>query len=385
MNHLFYDLFIFAGEASGDVHGAHLIKALLKKNPHLKILTIAGPQMRKLPVDCLMQMEEFQTMGFIDVLKNLKKFFRLFFHVRKVLLQTPIAACIFIDYPGFNLRLEKSLRKHGYKGKLIHYISPTIWAWHKSRLTTMKKTLDLVLCILPFEPSLYTQANLSSYYVGHPLIRQIPATFTKTKSNRIGIFPGSRTKEIERNFPYQLQAARRLLQTNKNLSFVISLCNESKRELLNDKMKELLSKKEAKHFTIYSSQDNYAIMPTLCCAMAVSGTITLELALMHVPTCVIYAIKPLDLLIARHILRIRLNHYCLVNILADKRVFPELYGPHLTEDALYNKIYTYLADQAISDNCINDCIAVKEKLGQKDASFEAAEYIMQNVFFTPIV
>ncbi len=340
-----YDLFICAFEDSADIHGKNLILELLKKNPNLKILAIAGPKMRETNIDIFMNMENFQVMGFVDIIYALPKLIKNFFSIRKKILKINPKASIFIDYPDFNLRLEKSLRKKGYKNSLIHYISPTIWAWRKKRADFMAKYLDLLITIFPFEKKYFSHTSLDVEYIGHPLINLANEKKNETiKKELIGIFPGSRLKEIKRNLPLQLKAAKKLLIDNKNLKFVISSTNDVL-------IKEIFENEnlDRKNFQIFSRDQNYSFMKKMKLAMATSGTINLELALLKVPTAVNFAIKPIDLFIARNLLKINLKHYCIVNIILNKRVFPELYGPNLSVNSLYESLSTLLNENSKKD------------------------------------
>lgn len=374
-----YDLFIFTGEASGDLHGEALVKSILKYNPNIKICAVAGPLMRKHNIDCILKMENFQTIGFIDVFFNILKFIKHFFFLRKFILNASIQKCVFIDYPGFSLKLENSLKKHNFKGKIIHYISPTIWAWHKSRINIMKKAIDLVLCILPFEVQCYKNTTLLSKYVGHPLISKL-SNFNYKNINKkniftIGIFPGSRTKEIERNLPIHLNAAKKIALSNPNISFIISISSKEHKEKVFSIFNNIITNDKEK-FSFIDSKDNYSHMKILDLAIATSGTITLELALHEIPSIVTYAIKKLDLIIARNILKINLDHYCIVNIIAKKRMFPELYGPNLSVDSLYDELNNFLTNKELLHDCKKQCEEIKEILGSYCASEEAAKNIL---------
>src|SRR5207237_2337995 len=146
-----------------------LVEQLLALNPFLRIAGITGKHMRKLPIESLFSIDALQVMGFSDVFWKLPYLLKLFFCLRKKLLVLRPKVMVFIDYPGFHLALEKYLRKKRYKGKLIHYISPTVWAWKKGRIHTMAKNIDLLLTIMPFESKCYANTNLAVKFVGHPL------------------------------------------------------------------------------------------------------------------------------------------------------------------------------------------------------------------------
>ena len=168
-----YDLFIFAGEPSGDLHGEHLLENLKKKRPNLKIKGIGGPRMRAVGLECLLPMEEFQVMGFIDVLSSLPKLYRMFKKIRDEILSAKPSAVLFIDYPGFNLRMARSLKKRKSPSKLLQFVCPSVWAWGKGRIPLMEKNLDKLMTLLPFEPELFSHGSLDVEYVGHPLISRI--------------------------------------------------------------------------------------------------------------------------------------------------------------------------------------------------------------------
>ena len=163
------DLFIATGEMSGDLHGAKLIHELLALQPNLQIGAVAGPKMRELPITEFFPMESLRVMGFIDVFLALPKLARQFFAIRNQILKLNPKAVVFIDYPGLHLRLARSLRKKGFKGKLVHFICPTVWAWGKKRIPQMGKTLDLLLTLFPFEKKCFAHTKLPVQYVGHPL------------------------------------------------------------------------------------------------------------------------------------------------------------------------------------------------------------------------
>ncbi len=372
------DLFIFVGEKSADLHGEKILKALKQLSPSLRISGVGGPKMRAVGMDCILPMEEFQVMGFVDVFLALPKLMRQFYFVANQILTLKPKTVLFIDYPGFNLRMAKHLRRKRYQGKLCHYICPSVWAWGKKRIPFMAKHLDLLLTILPFEKHYFANTNLRIEYVGHPLLQRIkehnyrPYPFPKDKKI-IAIFPGSRRKELERNLPLQLQVCTRLMLDHPNLAFALSISDERFLPLI----EEVVRKQGWKDNLQLIPQDRtYELMRAAHAAIAKSGTVTLELALHEVPTVVTYAISPFDLFIARDILKIRLPFYCLVNIIANSEVFSELFGPNFTEKNLYQKI-SLLIEGSQRKICQASCHALKEQLGDRNASTEAAQHILK--------
>lgn len=377
------DLFIFAGEASADLLGAELLKALKEQGADLKMIGVGGPKMRAEGFSCIAQMEEFRVMGFVDVFLALPKLIRQFFSIRKAILKINPKMVLFIDYPGFNLRMSRALRKKGFTGKLCHFVCPSVWAWGKGRIKTMEKTLDLLLTILPFEARYFSNTSLQVKYVGHPLVQRIREHLSSKAlsfpSRRlISIFPGSRKKEILRNFPLYLRVAKRLLSDSPELIFGISLSHPSFAPLL----KELTEKEGLtweKEIVLIPPQETYALMRGSEVAIAKSGTVTLELALHGIPTVVTYAISPLDILIVKWILRIRLPFWCLPNIIQEQEVFPELIGPIFTEENLYKHVNQLLNDPKARESCREKCLAVATSLGEKESLKEATKLVKEFV------
>jgi lipid-A-disaccharide synthase len=373
-------IFIFAGESSADLHGEALLKALFAQNPHLQIEGVGGPKMRAQGLRCILPMEKFQVMGFVDVFLALPRLIRQFYFVAKAIRSANPQAVLFIDYPGFNLRMANHLRKKGYKGKLCHYICPSVWAWGKKRIPSMAKNLDLLLTILPFEKKYFEKTPLTVHFVGHPLVERLSnhpyQTLNLPKGRRIvGLFPGSRTKEIERNLPLQLKVAKRLSKECPDLFFAISISHNRFLPLI----EKILHEEQLDDTTLIPPDRAYDLMQACHIAIAKSGTVNLELALHSIPTIVHYAISSLDLFLATKILRINLPYYCLVNIIENREVFPELYGPKCTEENLVAASLRFLNDPILYTECKERCQQIQNKLGQTKASTEATTLILEAV------
>jgi lipid-A-disaccharide synthase len=373
------DIFVFAGEKSGDLHGEKLLQALKAKNPQLKIAGVGGPKMRSQGMECVLPTEDFQVMGFIDVFLALPKLIRQFYFIAKEIERLKPKAVLTIDYPGFNLRMVKHLRKKGFAGKCIHFICPSVWAWGKKRIPLMAKNLDLLLSILPFEKELFANTPLRVAYVGHPLVHRLKTYIYKTPpfpldKKIIALFPGSRRKEIERNLPLYLDTCREL-QKKSDLRIALSVSEERYRPLI----MTILNQKgwtEGKDIELIPADYSYELMKAAYCAIAKSGTVTLELAMHRVPTVVTYGVSFLDKIIAYDILRIRLRFYCLVNIIANKEVFAELIGPNFTLDNMKAKTEELLTSESRA-KIQRDCDDIIQQLGEKDTAEEAAGEILQ--------
>lgn len=375
------DLFIFAGEASADLHGANILLALQTTHPHLPITGVGGPKMRAAGLVPLLTMEAFAVMGFIDVFLVLPRLIRQFYQVARFILQEKPAVVLFIDYPGFNLRMAKYLRKKHFQGKLYQFISPSVWAWGKKRISLMADNLDHLFSILPFEKELFARTKLPVSYVGHPLVERIQAHTYRplplpTNRKIVALFPGSRQHELKRNFPCQINACKQLQRLHPDLFFALSLSRETFRN-------ELMSYAKKQNFVpdlIVSEEQGYDLMKLSHLAIAKSGTVTLELALHHVPTIVTYGISSWDLFIARDLLRIRLPFYCIVNILSKKLVFPELFGPHLSPEAIFSHAHALLLDSHLYAKTQQDCKELTALLGPLKSSEEVSKLLFSGIF-----
>lgn len=323
------DYFIFAGEASGDLLGYHVMQEILDKHPQAVIQGVFGPKMRSFGFQPIMDTEAFHVMGFIDVIKNMKRLIKAFYYIRNHLLAHPPKHLILIDYPGFNLRLAKSLKKQGFPSPITQYVCPSIWAWKYSRVKHLKCWVDQVGCLFPFETLYLKHAKAQGSYVGHPLakISLLPKISFENKSPLILIFPGSRRGEILRNLSIQIEAA---LAAPSEYSIGISAATPELAHLIEKQLTQL----QQERIFVFPSKENAMLMEQASCALATSGTITLELALYHLPTLVCYKLSWLDYLAAKYIFDINLPFYSIVNFLAQKPIFPEYYGPRLCSKKL---------------------------------------------------
>lgn len=376
-------LFIFAGEPSGDVHGGHLVKALKRLIPHLHVSGVGGPQLRAQGLDTILPMEEFEVMGFTDVLLSLPRLLRQFRLVKRHILEMRPKAVMLVDYPGFNLRLAKALRKEGYKGKIIQYISPTVWAYGKKRIKQMASTLDLLMTIYPFEAACYAATDLQVAYIGNPLQEYVQAHPYETEWQRqvglpagrlLSLFPGSRKGEIDRNLPKLLAAAEMLKEEDPEAIVAISCAHDEtfkqvKLHLENSPLRlNLDTFLIPKRFTYEMMRDSHA-------AIAKSGTVTLELALHKCPTVVIYQLTKLNRFMAKWVLRLNLPFYCIVNILANQGIFPELIEKAFTEDEIWQQLKKLWRPGNAREACQKGCENAQALLDKREASLEGASLI----------
>lgn len=378
-------IFIFSGECSGDLHGSYLIKALKQSHPALIFEGVCGPYMRDLKVSGPLNMEEFEVMGFTDVLLALPKLYKNFYKIRDYILRTTPQGVILIDYPGFNLRLAKALRQYGYQGKIVQYVSPSIWAWGEHRIQAMEKTLDLLMVIYPFESAYFKDTTLKTAYVGNPIQEYIQnyiydeawrhkLGISSTK-NLIALFPGSRPSEIKRNLPILLETAQHLNKSQPDIQFAISCPNETTKDLLKMHLSSATESFQNPLFQI-PKQYTYELMRDSCTAIAKSGTVMLELALHQRPSIAVYQLTALNRLYAKHILKLKLPYYCIVNILTNSPVFPEFMEKKITAQHLSQELQCLHEIGSKRTHCLEGCNRLQQILGRHNASSMAAQAIL---------
>lgn len=335
-------IFILAGEASGDVHAALLMQQLRALSHDCTFCGVGGETMRGIGMDCWIEMERLQLMGFAEIVKALPRIYRQFRLIKQRLLAEPPDAVVLVDYPGFNLRLAKSLRKSGFTAPIYQLISPTVWAWKKGRVATVADSMSHLFTIFPFEAQYYAHTQLPVTYIGHPLIAEVEHAPHPTDWKRqigadnqsvISVFPGSRAGEIKHNLPTQLQAARQWCEAAPHRTCLVSVARESSRSNIETIVQKMMP--EAK---LVNGTDRYSMMQNSDLAIATSGTVTLELALHKVPTTVTYHVSWLNKLIAGLIFRLSLPFYCIVNILKGREIFPEWIRSFPTPDQLESSL-----------------------------------------------
>ena len=370
---------IVAGEASGDNHGAELIHALRRLNPKLRILGAGGARMRAAGQEQLFDLTEHAVVGLVEVLKHypqLRSLFGQLVHLAKT--ERP-EAVIFIDYPGFNLRLAKVLRRVLPQAKLIYYISPQVWAWKSGRAHSMAKMLDLLLVLFSFEKDWFSQREpqFRVEWVGHPIwdrmmaqeVSQLPAS-----GGRIALLPGSREGELRKHLPILVQTARELRAKRRDLRFVW-LAPDSARQRLGLKIIEDAGGGDLQ----IESYVGYQLSHLSRCDLALlaSGTVSLECACMNVPQIVFYKVNPITYFFGRMV--VKTKFVSMVNVLADREVVPEYIQSDLDPSALAQRAASLLGDAAQRNEIRKEMRRVVEKLGKPGASERAARLILDQI------
>ncbi len=351
-------LFLIAGEHSGDLHGSHLLRALQQDHADAFYAGVGGPLMRAERFHSFLPMEEFQLFGFSGILRHLPKVISQFRQVRDHILSHNYDAVIFVDYPGFNLRMARALRKRGYQGKLVQYICPSVWAWGKGRIDRMTETLDLLVSFFPFEAPLFAHTNLPVAFCGHPLTEAIQMRAVPLERPVVALFPGSRKREVQMLLPRQLEAGRLLRAQHPDIILAVSEADP----MLASLIQQAIQNSCLQDVVIYKRERTEELMHCSRAAIAKSGTVTLELALHGVPSVVVYHLDWVNYLIMRYAVRIDLPHYCIVNIIKNERLFPEFVTGSFTAEELFRCLQELYLDGPKRARCLQGCQEVVQSL-----------------------
>ena len=375
------EAFIFAGEPSGDLLGAHLVCALLAEEPSLHFFGVGGMKLQEAGLELLLPMEQFQLFGFTAVLTSFRKIYRQFQTLLAHILKRNPPLCILIDYPGLNLRLAKALRKRGYKGKIAYYISPKVWAWGEGRIKTLRSTLDLLLCIFPFEPPFFAPHNVPARYVGNPLAQSLAlsphdpswrdAAGFRPSSPICSLFPGSRKSEIERILLPQLKTAALLKEAMPELQFGLSIASDNLLPQIRSALSRTSPLLQGSLHLVHTA-DTRHLMRASKAALAKCGTVNLELALLNIPSVVVYRLSTVNALLARYLFRINLPHYSLPNIIAGSTLFPELIHQNFHPRVAAKALLPLLHESRERDLACAGCRHVQQLLHSEFSPSQAA-------------
>jgi lipid-A-disaccharide synthase len=370
-------LHIIAGEISGDTHAAGLLREMLTQKPQIRFTGLGGHQMREVAGPGIEDwVEKAGVVGLWEVIKIYSYFKAKKLAAEQQIMSEQPAAVIFVDYPGFNLRLAKSLRASGYTGKLIYYISPQVWAWKKGRVKTMAKVLDLMICIFPFEKEFYEKSGLPTVFGGHPMVDRVQMLRRewKRETGLVGWFPGSRLNEVKKLFPIMLQAALAIRLQVPSARFAVSAANE----LLAQQMREIAdaaAMPEAKGWIEVGTV--YDLMQRCQVGAVASGTATLEAACFGLPYALVYRVNPLTYWAAKTVVKI--EKIGIVNILAQRDIIRELVQDALNGDALAAEMVSLLTDEHRRVRLEQDLANVVASLGEQGAYRRTAAHVLQAV------
>jgi lipid-A-disaccharide synthase len=371
-------ILIVAGEASGDLHGAALVREIKKLDPTVSVQGIGGKRLAEAGVDILVPSSELAVVGLTEVFSKLSKIYQARRDMRRLLKLTRPDLLILIDFPDFNISLARTA-KH-FNVPVLYYVSPQLWAWRSGRAKKLAARIDKMAVILPFEKEFYrkTGVDIDVEYVGHPLMDAIPSGLDGTTISWelglvkggpvIGLLPGSRTAEIKNILPSMLGAAEILSEHNNNLQFILPLASTITKGLI-DSFIDRTSLK-----IIVSQKDIYSILGVCDLALVASGTATLETALMGVPMVVAYRVSPLSFRIGKMV--VKTPHVSLVNLIAGGEIVPELLQDDVTPQKLAERASAILENDAYRREMIVNLKKVKESIGGRGASEKTARIAM---------
>lgn len=370
-------IYFVAGEASGDTHGAALMSALRDAQPALEFLGRGGPRMRDLAGPAFTDWSESSSvLGLWEVLKDYS-YFRGELHatIADVAAQTPDAV-VLIDYPGFNLRLARALRAALPRLKIIFYISPQVWAWNRRRIPQMARYLDLMLCIFPFEADLYNTSGLRTVFVGHPMLETLAERRTSElrNPNLVGLFPGSRMREITKILPIMFSAARELLSRRPATRFEIAAASPA----LAQEITRLVETSELRDDVVrVSTGQASATMQRAQAGIVASGTATLEAAFFRLPFVLVYRVAWPTYLAARVVVKVK--HLGMPNVLAGREIAPEFIQHQADPQKIADAVMPLMNDAEARNLMIAEFDKVVSALGDTGASKSAAAAVLQEI------
>ena len=354
-------LYVVAGELSGDAHGAELLRALKQLVPAVDIRGVGGPAMAAVAgpgVDDWV--EHAAVMGVWEVLKRYSWFRERSARMVEALAQYRPDVLVLIDYPGFNLRFAAAVRKACPETRIVYYISPKVWAWNKGRIPKMVALLDEMLCLFPFEQPLLENAGLKTTFVGHPLVDEMEAerlADVRRDDSLVGLFPGSREREIARLFPLMVETAKRLKSWRGDLRFEVPAASPK----LVAQLDACLTAAGAAGWIKVTTGGSHALMQRACCAVIASGTATLEAGYYGLPYVLVYRVAPLTYLLAKMLVKIK--RVGLVNILAGEDVVEELIQGAASPEPVTRALKTLLESPAAREAMQARLAATVAKLG----------------------
>ncbi len=370
-------IYFVAGEVSADNHGAALLRSLREFNTGLNFIGRGGPQMRAIAGEQFKDwIGDAAILGLWEVVRKYRYFREQFREALKEIEESKPEAVVLIDYPGFNLRLARALRKQSPQAKIIYYISPQVWAWNRGRIKKMARFLDLMLCIFPFEADLYNKSGLRAVFVGHPMIERLRAQKINIERdpNLLGLFPGSRLREVRKIFPVMLESVRQLQKQTRNMRFEVAAASAE----LARKMTEMLDQRPQDRQVIeIKVGETAAIMQRAFAGIVASGSATLEAAYFQLPFVLIYKVAWPTYLAGRLVVNVK--YLGMPNVLADREVVPEFIQHRAKPSSLIQAVRRLIENAHARERMISEFDTIAGKLGESGASEKAARAIIDEI------
>lgn len=370
-------ILVVAGEASGDTHAAELVAALQALRPDLTFFGMGGTRLAARGVELLYDAREVSVMGITEVLPRLPRILSILQGLSTAAAERRPDCAILVDIPDFNLRLAEKLKALGVP--VAYYVSPMIWAWRRGRVRTIKRLVDRMLCILPFEEDFYREAGVPARYVGSPVVEQVPPLRTpaefrellglKPDAPTLALLPGSRMSEIRRILPAMVGAAKRLAAERPGLQVVVPVAPTIPRE-------EVLSRFEGSGVSPVLVEGRAPeVVGASDTAVVASGTAVLEAGLMQRPLVVVYRVSLITYLVGR--LMLKVAFVSLVNLLAGRRVVPELLQGDMTPERIADEVRRVWVPGPPREEMVQGLAEVRGRLGEVGAAHRAAETVLE--------
>ncbi|PTL82352.1 lipid-A-disaccharide synthase [Vitiosangium sp. GDMCC 1.1324] len=370
-------ILVVAGEASGDSHAADLVAALKARRPDLTFFGMGGSRLAAQGVELLYGAHEVNVMGITEVLPKIPRILQVMGGLARAAAERRPACAILVDIPDFNLRLAARLKKLGIP--VAYYVSPMIWAWRRGRVKTIAKRVDRMLCILPFEEEFYREAGVAARYVGSPVVEQMPspasaAAFRQKlglpmETPTLALLPGSRMSEIRRILPAMVGAAKQLVAERPGLQVVVPVAPTIPRA-------EIVSRFEGSGVQPVLVEGRAPeVVGASDAAIVASGTAALEAGLMQRPFVVVYRVSLITYLVGRMMLKVA--HVALVNLLAGRRVVPELLQGDMTPERIAGEIRRLWVPGTPREEMLQGLEEVRTRLGEAGAATRAAESVLE--------
>ena len=370
---------VIAGEKSGDMHAAKVVREILARDPSVKFFGVGGDELRKAGVEILQDASGMAVLGLWEVLKKFGYFREVFYRILGEALRRKPDAILLVDYPGFNLRFAEAAHKSGLK--VLYYVCPQVWAWHRSRIAKMAKIVDRLMVIFPFEVDVFAGTGLRTDFVGHPLIESTDRVLAAPDvalpwrgAPRVALLPGSREQELKRILPSMLGAAGLVAKSHPGASFILAASSAAMADLA----RRIVAAQPASaaRIEIVEGQTRQ-ILKQADAAWIASGTATVETALMGCPMVVVYRTSWLTYEVGRRVIRV--PHLGMVNLLAGRELCPELIQHRVTPENLAAAIAPLLTDTDVRRAMKDGLRQVREKLGAGGAAPNAARIVLEEL------
>jgi len=370
-------IYFVAGEMSGDNHGAALMRVLREMRPDFQFSGRGGPQMKAIAGQHFHDwIGDAAVVGLWEVIKNYGYFRQKFRETLSEIENQKPCAVVLIDYPGFNLRLARALRRQARSRKIIYYISPQVWAWNRGRIKQMARWLDLMLCIFPFEAELYNKSGLRTIFVGHPMIERLSAQKVDSSrdQNLIALFPGSRRREVRKIFPVMLRTAENLLRVKPNLRFEVGAASHEVAREIERRVRGVTPPQDRLEL---KTDESAGIMQRAFAGIIASGSATQEAAYYRLPFVLVYKVSWLTYLAGRVVIKV--DYLGMPNVIANKEIVPEFIQHEAKPSAIVKAVLRLMDEPAARRAMISAFDEIAATLGEGGASNRAALAIIEEL------